>query len=41
MRTGRNSNGLGCVRRKRNGGIIGFAGTGGTVSEMHEAGDGG
>jgi len=40
MRTGRNSNGLGCVRRKRNGGIIGSAATGGTISEMHEAGDG-
>jgi hypothetical protein len=40
MLTGRNSNGLGCVRRKRNGVTIGSAATGGTISEMHEAGDG-
>jgi len=40
MRTGLNSNGQDCVRRKRNGGIIGSAATGGTISEMHEAGDG-
>jgi len=41
MLTGLNSNGQGCVRRKRNGAIIGLGGTGGTVSEMHEAGAGG
>lgn len=41
MRTGLNSNGQDCARRKRNGAIIGLGGTGGTVSEMHEAGVGG
>jgi hypothetical protein len=41
MRMGLNSNGQDCVRDRRNGAIIGLGGTGGTVSEMHEAGDGG
>ena len=41
MRTGLNSNGRDCVRDRRNGAIIGSGGTGGTVSEMHEAGVGG
>lgn len=41
MRTGLNSNGQDCVRRKRNGAITGLGGTGGTVSEMHEVGVGG
>ena len=40
MRTARSSNGLGYVRRKRNGAIIGLGATGGTVSETRKAGDG-
>jgi len=41
MLTGLTRNGQDSVRGKRHGAITGLGGTGGTVSEMRRAGDGG